>query len=113
LAGGPFGYQYSQKAETRKKFMEILTPDGVEPVEGKNPQIVLKESNNYEQLQAVFDTLGDAEKQAINASSKEKALSIIEKTRNALKNAGIQQVAEKISKLAKGGTEFMQYRTSN
>lgn len=113
LAGGPFGYQYSKKSEARKKFIKILTPNGVEPVKGENPQIVLKESDNYEQLQAVFDTLGDAEKQAINASSKEKALSIIKKTRNALKNAGIKEVAEQISKMEKDGKEFMQYRTSN
>lgn len=113
LAGGPFGYQYSDKFEVKEKFEKIMTPNGIEPIKGKNPYLVYKASENFEQLQSVFATLGDAEVQAINASSKDKALSIIQEVREALKNAGIQEVAEEISKQAKAGTEFMRYRTSN
>jgi mevalonate kinase len=68
---------------------------------------------NYEQIQPVFDTLGDVVLQAIHAKTEEEALKLIEESQEALKNVGIKDVNDEISKQAKEGTDFMRYRTSN
>jgi putative aldouronate transport system substrate-binding protein len=113
LAGGPFGYQYDERYATQAEFMEIMTPEGIQPTTGKDPNIVFQEHENHEQIQPIFDTLSDTILQAIHATSEEDALKIMEESRNALKDAGIEEVAAEISKQADEGTEFMRYRTSN
>lgn len=113
LGGGNFGYQYDERYEAKEKFEEIMSPDGIKPIEGKDPNIVVKEHENDEQLEPIFTTLGDVVLQAIYADTEEKAISLINESREALKRAGIEDVAKEISKQAKEGTEFMRYRTSN
>ncbi len=60
-----------------------------------------------------MENLGDIIQQAIYAQSDEEALRIINETRTALINAGIEEVEADIAEQAQEGTEFMRYRTSN
>ncbi|GGH77193.1 ABC-type glycerol-3-phosphate transport system substrate-binding protein [Pullulanibacillus pueri] len=113
LAGGAFGYQYDPRYKAEDKFKKIMSPDGIKPVEGKDPYSVFKETDQYEQIQPVFDTLGDVVLQAIHSKTKDEAIKVIEESRKALKNAGIDTVDKELTKQAKSGTEFIKYRTSN
>lgn len=97
----------------RDKAQEVVRKDGLKPVEGINPSSVFTEHPNYEQLQPVMENLGDIIQQAIYAQSDEEALRIINETRTALINAGIEEVEADIAEQAQEGTEFMRYRTSN
>lgn len=113
LGGGPFGYQYDERYKVQEEFKQIMTPEGIKPIQGKDPNVVYKEHENFEPIQPIFDTLGDVELQAIHAQSEQDALDLIEESQKALKDAGIEEVSAKISKQANEGTEFMRYRTSN
>lgn len=113
LAGGAFGHQFDKRYEAKEKFEEIMSPEGIKPIAGKDPNIIYKEHENYEQLDPIFITLGDVVLQAIHAKSDEEALSLIEESRKALKSSGIEDVAEKISKQVEEGADIMRYRTSN
>ncbi|TDQ42042.1 extracellular solute-binding protein [Aureibacillus halotolerans] len=113
LAGGPYGHQSDPKFEVEKEFASIMTPEGITAIEGKDPGIVVKEHQHFEQLDPVFATLGDVVLQAIHAPSEEDAKAIIETSREALRQAGIEDVAAEITNQAKAGTTFIRYRTSN
>ncbi|OAS82680.1 MULTISPECIES: extracellular solute-binding protein [Metabacillus] len=113
LAGGAFGYQYDERYKVEEEFKKIMSPEGIKPIEGKDPYNVFKGHENYEQIQPVFDTLGDVVLQAIHSKSEEEALKLIKESQEALKNVGIKDVDDELSKQAKEGTDFMRYRTSN
>lgn len=113
LAGGPFGYQYDERYKVEEEFAKMMTPEGIKPTEGTDPNIVFKDHEYYEQIKPIFDTLGDVVLQAIHAKSDKDALKLINGSQEALKKSGIDDVAAEISKQAKEGTEFMRYRTSN
>ncbi|MFC5466333.1 extracellular solute-binding protein [Lederbergia graminis] len=113
LAGGPFGYQYDERYKVQAEFEKIMTPDGIKATTGKDPNVVFNEHPKYEQIKAIFDTMGDVVLQAIHATSEGKAKELINGTRDALEKAGIHEVEDEITKQAKSGTEFMRYRTSN
>ncbi|KKI93439.1 hypothetical protein WQ54_04160 [Bacillus sp. SA1-12] len=113
LAGGAYGYQYDERYKKEEEFKKIMSPNGIKPIEGKDPYNVYQGHENFEQIQPVFDTLGDVVLQAIHAKSEKEALDLMKESREALKSVGIEDVADEISKQAKEGTEFMRYRTSN
>lgn len=113
LAGGSFGYQYDPRYKVEEEFKQIMSPNGITSVEGKDPFTVYQKHANYEQIQPIFDTLGDVVLQAIHSKSEEEAKKLIKESQEALRNAGIEDVDNEITKQAKYGTEFMRYRTSN
>ncbi|QGH32679.1 extracellular solute-binding protein [Gracilibacillus salitolerans] len=113
LGGGPFGHQFDKQFEVKDKFTEIRRNDGIQPITGIDPHSVLQEHPNFEQIEPVTVVMGDVVQQAIHAGSDEEALNIINETRGALVDAGIEEVAAEITKQAQSGTEFMRYRTSN
>ncbi|MCJ7842952.1 hypothetical protein MUB24_19135 [Lederbergia sp. NSJ-179] len=113
LGGGPFGHQYDEKSEVKKEVTEIRRKDGIKPTTGIDPYSVLKNHPKFDQIEPITIVMGDAVQQAIHAGTEEEALGIMNKTRDALKKAGIEEVAAEITKQAQDGTEFMRYRTSN
>ncbi|GAB2566470.1 extracellular solute-binding protein [Gracilibacillus alcaliphilus] len=113
LGGGPFGHQVNKQYQAKQEFMEIFRQDGVNAATGLDPYAVLKNHPNFAQIEPVTTVMGDVVQQAIHSSTDEEALSIINETREALRNAGIEEVAAEITEQAKSGTEFMRYRTSN
>ncbi|WP_066195963.1 MULTISPECIES: extracellular solute-binding protein [Gracilibacillus] len=113
LGGGPLGHQANKQYQVQQEYAEIVRQDGVQPVTGIDPYSVLRDHPNFEQIEPVTIVMGDVVQQAIHAGSDEEALSIINETRDALRNAGIEEVAAEITEQAQSGTEFMRYRTSN
>ncbi|WP_054861138.1 extracellular solute-binding protein [Gracilibacillus sp. JCM 18860] len=113
LGGGPFGHQFDKQYEVKQEFIKIRRKDGIQPITGIDPYSVLQNHPNFEQIEPVTVVMGDVVQQAIHAGSDEEALNIINETRDALIEAGIEEVADEITKQAQSGTEFMRYRTSN
>lgn len=113
LGGGPFAHQFDKQYKVKDEFIEIVRKDGIKATTGSDPDLILKAHPNFAQIEPITLVMGDTVQQAIHASTEEEALSIINKTRDALKDAGIEEVADEITKQAQNGTEFMRYRTSN
>lgn len=114
LGGGAFGHQYDDQWERRYEFQEQVRQDGIDTVEGLDPYAVLRENENFDTIESVTLTINDVVQQAIMASSEEEARRILEETRSALVNAGIEEVEAEITRqIQEDGVEFMRYRTSN
>ncbi|GIN71494.1 ABC transporter [Bacillus sp. J14TS2] len=113
LGGGPLGYQFDKQYKVKDEFKEIFRKDGIQPITGIDPDLILKDHPNFEKIEPITLVMGDAVQQAIHAGTEDEARSIINKTRDALKDAGIEEVADEITKQAQAGTEIMRYRTSN
>ncbi|MFC4619749.1 ABC transporter substrate-binding protein [Camelliibacillus cellulosilyticus] len=113
LGGGSFGSQYDKKFQVQKEYKKIMRPDGFEKMTGTDPNTVVQNSENYDQLKPIFDTLGDVWRQAVYAKTDQGALDILNKTREALKQSGIDKVSQKITKMAKNGTTFVTTQTPN
>lgn len=113
LGGGEFGYQYDAHWERRYEIQDMVRQEGIDEVEGSDPNTVYRDHENFAQIEPVTLTIGDVVQQAVMATTEEEAVRIIEETRNALINAGIEEVEEEITRQAQDGKEFMLYRTSN
>ncbi|TCP21340.1 carbohydrate ABC transporter substrate-binding protein (CUT1 family) [Scopulibacillus darangshiensis] len=113
LAGGPYGYQYNKRYDVQNEFTKIMRPDGIKASKGKDAGAFVQDSKYYDQLKPIFDTIGDVWRQAVYAESDQKAEEILNQTRKALKDAGIDKVTKKINKEVQNGTNFVRYTTPN